>query len=111
MILHYAACNQCGQQIEINEENTIVFQARVQTILLHKHNFNDNFFKEISFGSVKREMTAVRETSDTVSGSFCDKQCFVEYVTDKMQDNGLFKLTTEEIRESVDSFKYETQKE
>lgn len=51
-------------------------------------------------------ITSVTET-DLLNATFCDRECFVEFLKDRMTENGLIKLSEEEIQQAEE----ETEKE
>ncbi|MBI2449662.1 hypothetical protein HYV49_05190 [Candidatus Pacearchaeota archaeon] len=95
MIINYAACDHCGTQTEINEENKNVFQARIQTIILCRWKFNTNFFSE--YWPKESDKSSDRGTKNNINLTFCDKECFIDYIKKTMTDNGTMRLSEDEI--------------
>jgi len=96
MIVHYAICDHCGQQNEINKE-TRAFQASLKVHDLTHHNFNDSFTNQWA-SSTKKDSKSASGFVDFINLTFCDKECFVYYLNERMTENGQISLTQEELK-------------
>jgi hypothetical protein len=97
MIKHYCVCDKCGNQVEIDDENRNLFHCYVSSVPLIEHRFNNPDpspgFAIAGFGELKLASTIKRQ----ISLSFCDKQCFINYMQSNMNANGTFNYTKDEI--------------
>lgn len=96
MITHQSICSHCGNQTEI-DKNTESFQAVLKIYPLKDHSFNDSFSSGNNWLTNKK--TVLPDQIDWINESFCDKECFVEFLKEKMTDCGVFKLSQEEIEQ------------
>lgn len=94
MIVHNSVCRQCGNETQI-DRNTRSFQAVLKVYPLKDHTWNDQFGN--NWGTTKKLIST--DQIDWLNESFCDKECFVEYLKEKMMDNGTLKLSQEEIEQ------------
>lgn len=97
MITHQSICKTCGNQTEI-DQNTKSFQAVLKVYPLKEHSFNDTFGDNSWFAGNKKT-TSLADQIDWINESFCDKECFIEYLKEKMTDGGTLKLSQEEIEQ------------
>ena len=98
MIQHNVICTQCGNISEI-DKNSKSFQMVMKSYSLSEHNFNDTFGNSWSSGN-KISKAGSLDRVDFVNSSFCDKDCFVEYLKQHMTDGGMIQMTKEEFEQS-----------
>ncbi|MEK6884781.1 MAG: hypothetical protein AABY22_34435, partial [Nanoarchaeota archaeon] len=99
MIQHIGICDFCNQQMEISEQNKTMFQAKLQILRLRDHNFNDDFFGDNWMNRGKSAAyLSLPKVTNNFNLAFCSKQCLLDYLAEKMNDDGLIKLTEDEIQ-------------
>ena len=96
MLIHSSICKECGNQTEIDKHSKC-FQIVVKSYILSQHNFNDRFTNDWT-ASTKKSTTPTGQV-DWINESFCDRDCLVEYLKQHMLDNGMIKLTEEELKQ------------
>ena len=97
MIQHLAICSQCGNQSEI-DKNTNAFQTVLKVYGLKDHSFNDSFGNNWLSGP-KRATTTSPDQVDWINECFCDRDCFIEYLKQKMLDGGMIQMSQEEFKQ------------
>ena len=90
MIQHNAICSQCGNVDEI-DKNAKSFQAVLKVYRLAEHSFNDTFGN--NWSSTKTKALPPDQT-DFINSTFCDKNCYMEYIKQHMKQNGIILLTS-----------------
>ena len=93
MILHQAICDQCGNVTEISD-GAQCFQVVLKSFSLSDHNWNDRFGNSWA-GQPKKP--SVIDQVDWCNSTFCDRECFVNFLNEKMLYNGMIKLNKEEM--------------
>ena len=97
MITHQSICRECENQTEISK-NSKSFQVVLKSFALSQHHFNDKFGNEW-FASSTKKSTMLPDQVDWINESFCDRDCFIEYLKQHMLDNGMIKITQEELEQ------------
>lgn len=84
---------------EINSDSKC-FQAVLKIWDLSKHSFSDVFDHGWGGSSViKPKKTIETNETDNINETFCDKECFIQFLKEKMTDKGMIKLSEEEMEE------------
>ena len=101
MITHNAICDRCGNQTEVTSVSSC-FQIVLKVYTLSAHPWNDTFGN--NWGTSKKSTSSSEDKVDWINSTFCDKECFVEYLKEKMLDNGLIQQTEKEMEEMEKGF-------
>lgn len=99
MITHNVVCFQCSNVTEI-DKNSNSFQVVLKSYKLAEHSFNDQFGNNWLSG--KPKLTSLPNQVDFVNSSFCDRECFIEYLKQHMTDDGMLQMTKDEIEQYED---------
>lgn len=100
MILHQSICDECGNITEINK-GCKSFQIVLKSYPLGDHSFNDTFGNQWSSAGPKKTIASDGQV-DWINSTFCDSECFIEYLKNKMTNNGLLQLSKEELQQLED---------
>ena len=105
MIVHFCVCDRCGTQTII-DKGTKAFQVVLKSYALSQHGFNDSFGN--NWNSTKKSLLPTDQV-DFINASFCDRECFLDFLKEKMLHNGMFHVTREELEKMEEDGKDEMQ--